>query len=445
MGFLSGISSFVKEHSDVIHGVLDIAGFIPGVGAVADAANAVTYAIEGNWLEAGSSLISAIPGFGDTFAAAKKSANAVKTGLKSIKELNAVRKAKGMKKLFGVLRGKAKTGATKKIRSLFDKVDEVFDAIKNRQKKVCTGARCFSGDTLVCTRKGYQPIKEIQKGDEVFSRNPETGEVGFKEVEGVFHTTTHTVYHIWVNGKEEFKTTAYHPIYVEEQGWITAINLREGDILETAEGQACITKIVKERHEEAVQMYNMHVKDWVSYFVGRIKAYVHNGAGDHVDDIIRDGSHIHRGKLKKNVKYTTGEYGDYIYQTNGDGLISHVSAEELHWKKHDGRLSHNRNTYDKKKGYDQAGHLIGDRFGGSPKLDNLVSQAKDVNLIAYKKLEDEWGAAVKKGKKVSVDIEIVYDGSSKRPTKFIVDYQIGNNKIKTKEITNKNKRKRKSK
>ncbi len=30
MGFLSGITSFVKEHSEVIHGVLDVAGFIPG-------------------------------------------------------------------------------------------------------------------------------------------------------------------------------------------------------------------------------------------------------------------------------------------------------------------------------------------------------------------------------------------------------------------------------
>ena len=29
MGFLSGITSFVKEHSEVIHGVLDVAGFIP--------------------------------------------------------------------------------------------------------------------------------------------------------------------------------------------------------------------------------------------------------------------------------------------------------------------------------------------------------------------------------------------------------------------------------
>ena len=29
MGFLSGVTSFVKEHSGVIHGFLDVAGFIP--------------------------------------------------------------------------------------------------------------------------------------------------------------------------------------------------------------------------------------------------------------------------------------------------------------------------------------------------------------------------------------------------------------------------------
>ncbi len=33
---------------------------------------------------------------------------------------------------------------------------------------------------------------------------------------------------------------------------------------------------------------------------------------------------------------------------------------------------------------DHAGHLIGDRFGGSPELDNLVSQAQRVNSSEYK-------------------------------------------------------------
>lgn len=92
MGILSGISSFVKEHSEVIHGVLDVAGFIPGVGAVADLANAGLYAAEGNYLDAGLSLVSAIPGIGDTVALAKKSFKAVKGGLKGIKEMNVLKK-----------------------------------------------------------------------------------------------------------------------------------------------------------------------------------------------------------------------------------------------------------------------------------------------------------------------------------------------------------------
>ncbi len=65
---------------------------------------------------------------------------------------------------------------------------------------------------------------------------------------GFFGGTVHTIYHIWVYGKEEFKTTAYHSVYVREQGWVTAINLREDDIIETINGFAHITKVEKTRH-----------------------------------------------------------------------------------------------------------------------------------------------------------------------------------------------------
>ena len=51
------------------------------------------------------------------------------------------------------------------------------------------------------------------------------------------------VYHVWIDGNEEFKITAYHPVYVHEQGWITAINLREGDVIETIDGCAYITPL----------------------------------------------------------------------------------------------------------------------------------------------------------------------------------------------------------
>ena len=46
----------------------------------------------------------------------------------------------------------------------------------------------------------------------------------------------------------------------------------------------------------------------------------------------------------------------------------------------------------------------------APELDNLVSQAKQVNLSEYKIIENEWAKALENGKKVTVDIGINYSG-----------------------------------
>lgn len=99
-----------------------------------------------------------------------------------------------------------------------------------------------------------------------------------------------------------------------------------------------------------------------------------------------------------------------------------VYVETLQKKTHAGRLRHRRNTYGKLLG-DHAGHLIGDRFGGSPKLDNLVSQAAQVNLSKYKVIENLWAQALGAEQKVTVGIEVHYDGGT-RPTAFTVVYTI---------------------
>ena len=296
MGLLSGISSFIEKNSEVVHAVLDVAGFIPVVGAVADIANTALYIHEGDAVNAVMCGIAAIPGIGDLASLARKSYNAFKTSKTGIKVMNALKKYKGVEKILSSLRGKVKTGA-KGLSKLSKGFESLFDRIKNLFKHICIKkGRCFTGDTLVLTKYGYTAIKEIQKGDEILSRDEKTGRTGFKEVEDVFIRTVHTIYHVWLDGKEEIKTTAYHPVYVQEQGWVTAINLREGDTLETMEGTACITKIVKERHEEPVTVYNLAVKDWVSYFVGNVRVYVHNGLGYTPGDPINIDGAINNGQ-----------------------------------------------------------------------------------------------------------------------------------------------------
>ncbi|WP_084287964.1 DNA/RNA non-specific endonuclease [Paucisalibacillus globulus] len=123
--------------------------------------------------------------------------------------------------------------------------------------------------------------------------------------------------------------------------------------------------------------------------------------------------------------YKTGEY-EYFYETDDLGRISKFETDNLQLTEREDRLSHSRNTPGKVKGQDHAGHLAGDRFGGSPKIDNLVSQLSDVNLKQYKKIEDLWSAALKETppKEVTVDVEIIYSGSDLRPDVFKINYTI---------------------
>ena len=141
-------------------------------------------------------------------------------------------------------------------------------------------------------------------------------------------------------------------------------------------------------------------------------------------EILRDGSHMDGKVPKPNVIYEAGEHR-YLYRTDEVGRIDRAYAEDLQLKLHKLRLRHNSKTLDKEIG-DHAGHIFGDLFGGSPELDNVISQAKDVNLKEYRRIERKWEAALKSKppKKIEVDIKINYEGSSMRPTSFEVNYKI---------------------
>ena len=176
------------------------------------------------------------------------------------------------------------------------------------------------------------------------------------------------------------------------------------------------------------------VKDLVSKFEVNISDGITKGTGNGSSAVIGLKTFIDKGKqftngrrnkLKPDIRYKTGEY-DYYYETDNLGRISKFETENLLLTNREERLPHSRNTPGKVKGQDHAGHLAGDRFGGSPKIDNLVSQLSDVNLKQYKKVEDEWAIALKETppKKVTVDVEIVYAGNDMRPEKFIVNYTI---------------------
>ncbi|MEW4923136.1 DNA/RNA non-specific endonuclease [Algibacter sp. 2305UL17-15] len=124
----------------------------------------------------------------------------------------------------------------------------------------------------------------------------------------------------------------------------------------------------------------------------------------------------------KIIQYIAGEH-KYLYHADDSGRILRAQTDNLQLKTHEGRLTHDPNTPGKMPG-DHAGHLLADLFGGDPSLKNLVSQASNVNLSAFKTIENIWKNAVAAGKKVEVDIKVNYKGESVRPDNFDVTYKI---------------------
>lgn len=129
-------------------------------------------------------------------------------------------------------------------------------------------------------------------------------------------------------------------------------------------------------------------------------------------------------QLKENIIY---ESNGYYYQTDELGRIKAAQGD---LRLEDG-VRNNRDQLkagdDDRLPSDHGGHLIARIFGGSGELDNLVAMDKIVNNSDYRIVENRWKNALQEGKEVNVTIDIVYDGRSKRPKEFNINYIIDNN------------------
>ena len=138
---------------------------------------------------------------------------------------------------------------------------------------------CFVAGTTVVTSVGYRAIEDICAGDEVWAEDPETGEKALKEVVQTFVNETKELVHVFVDG-EEIVATPEHPFYVSQKGWVSACELRVGDILVSVNGKYVIVeKIQHEILEKPITVYNFEVEDFHTYYVGKNSILVHNVCG----------------------------------------------------------------------------------------------------------------------------------------------------------------------
>jgi RHS repeat-associated protein len=219
-GYVEGSSYNVarcQEAPDVMtaeerHMVLDICGAlpIPIVSQACDVGNALGYAIEGDWANAGMSAAGLIPVAGDAATAARA--------------VNSARKA-----------GKA-----------------------------CS----FTGETRVLMADGStKPIAEVKVGDKVMAADPQSGETAARVVTYVVVHKDNVLDLVTEDGTR-ITTTEDHPFWNEtDRQWQRADQLGSGDSLVDASGKKVRVRGLAAGTVRIADAYNLTVDDLHTYYV----------------------------------------------------------------------------------------------------------------------------------------------------------------------------------
>jgi hypothetical protein len=79
-------------------------------------------------------------------------------------------------------------------------------------------------------------------------------------------------------GEEQIKITPGHRFYsVSRRGWVDAGSLRPGEYLQNRQGQVVPVRQVTAPRFERIELYNVEVEDYHTYFVGKTQVWSHNG------------------------------------------------------------------------------------------------------------------------------------------------------------------------
>ncbi len=196
-------------------------------------------------------------------------------------------------------------------------------------------AQCFTGETKVMTEEGLIAIEEIEIGDYVLAEDTVTGEQEYKEVLNIFVSQTNKLVHVTTTGNDSetnaknnaettINTTDNHPFYVEGKGWVPAIELEEGDVLRTADGETeAVKDVTVEYLEDAVLINNLEIEGYHTYFVSDESVLVHNtcDTGDG-ENVVSDDQN--KGNKRGPKPKGTGPHNEKIEEIAGqisDGKV----------------------------------------------------------------------------------------------------------------------------
>ncbi len=300
-----GIGKFIKDNKSAIgHAVLDTVGLIPGVGEVADLANAAWYAAEGDYVNAALSAASAIP-FAGYAATVAKAGRYVNKGIKLGKE-------------------------GKEARNLGKAAEDIGRACK-----------CFPAGTTVDTSTGAKPIEDIKVGDKVWARDQLTGKSSLQEVTSLFQKHTTELMTITLVGGGVVAVTTEHPFYTPDRGWVESGDLKPGDKLLQRDGKTAYIASITHT-TTATTVYNFSVANDHNYYVGNAGLLVHNcpilGADDAADAADDAGRYLAKKAPKQVTPGTRRLEGQHV---NDQGRVEPWVAHYDEYGRQIGRTDYN--------------------------------------------------------------------------------------------------------
>jgi RHS repeat-associated protein len=145
----------------------------------------------------------------------------------------------------------------------------------------CTGGVCFVAGTPVETcDRGDQPIEELEPGEEVLSRDPDTGVVQCRPVVRTMKRHASDLARITVadshGAQEAIVATLEHLFWVEGRGWMHLGDIAANDVLLAASGERLQISTLQAIGKGTTDVFNIEVKSTHTYFVGKSHVLVHN-------------------------------------------------------------------------------------------------------------------------------------------------------------------------
>jgi hypothetical protein len=136
--------------------------------------------------------------------------------------------------------------------------------------------QCFAAGTPVYTPEGTRNIEDLRPGDEVWTWNEAARVIEARTINNYFAHIRDEHVVIRIRG-ESHQATVEHPFLSENGTWITAGELKAGDVLLTIDMLPAPVESVERIHGSFV-VYNAEVDSLHTYFVGPHGILAHNAS-----------------------------------------------------------------------------------------------------------------------------------------------------------------------